>query len=144
LTGSVTLTVPGSLQGEKALRTWLNTPDPDRGTYPEPFLAPLPELVRRATSDGLVSLSDGQRKAIDQLHAELRNEFMHMSYGGWSIEIAGLPAILLEVLSVVSSSWRANGFSATSATASVRNLSRPSNRSTGLHWRCALSFPDIK
>jgi hypothetical protein len=86
-------------KGEKTLRNWLNAPD--RGAYPKPFLAQLPKLVDRAKSKGLVSLSKAQSEAIDKLHTELRNNFMHMRYGGWSIEIAGLPVILLDVLSVV-------------------------------------------
>ena len=49
----------------------------------------------------ILQISVAQRRAFKKLD-ELRNQFIHFSPMGWSIEIAGLPTICSEMLSVIS------------------------------------------
>ena len=46
-------------------------------------------------------LTPAQRKDIERLHNEFRNNFIHFSLDGWSIEKAGLPRIVGVALDVV-------------------------------------------
>lgn len=86
------------------------------GEYPQEFVAKFLELVRRATklekqieaAGGVLQLSSAERKALRRLNS-LRNEFVHFSPKGWSVEISGLPQIALSCVTVfrgvVSTGW---------------------------------------
>lgn len=77
------------------------------GEYPQEFVAKFCELMRRATkleeqievAGGVIQLGSAQRKALGRLNS-LRNEFVHFSPKGWSVEISGLPEIALSCVAV--------------------------------------------
>jgi predicted aminopeptidase len=68
---------------------------------PKERVADFPALLKRAKNPAWMSMSDGMPiklgadadRDLKRLH-ELRNEFMHFSAPGWSIEVAGLPRIV--------------------------------------------------
>lgn len=86
------------------------------GEYPPEFVAKFLELVRRATrqekqievAGGVFQLGSAEKKALVRLNS-LRNEFVHFSPKGWSVEISGLPGIALSCVAVLrgvrSTSW---------------------------------------
>jgi hypothetical protein len=75
--------------------TWLNADPSTRGPHPDERLAEFGELLKRciARSD-LLMLTPKQRKNIKRLHDHFRNNFVHFTPKGWSIEKAGLPWIV--------------------------------------------------
>jgi len=75
--------------------TWLNADPATRGPHPDERLAEFGELLKRciARSD-LLMLTPKQRKNIKRLHDHFRNNFVHFTPKGWSIEKAGLPWIV--------------------------------------------------
>jgi hypothetical protein len=48
-----------------------------------------------------LQLSDKQKESIRWLKHEFRNEFEHFSPKGWSIELHGMPQIIIDVLDVI-------------------------------------------
>ncbi len=85
---------------KKAAREWLEAYENDRTDYPEPWLANFLELYDRMKSrTGLPSTAE-MDKDIKRL-VEFRNDFMHFTPKGWSLQLAGLPRILGNGLAVV-------------------------------------------
>jgi|EndMetStandDraft_3_1072993.scaffolds.fasta_scaffold26320_4 hypothetical protein len=84
---------------EKVL-AWLSTATP--GLYPKERLADFPELLKRCVAgkpnfEPLV-LTPKQHKDIERLHDVFRNNFVHFTPKGWSIQKAGLPRIICAAL----------------------------------------------
>ncbi|MGH7890330.1 MAG: hypothetical protein ACRENF_07235, partial [Thermodesulfobacteriota bacterium] len=48
-----------------------------------------------------LQLSDTQKESIRWLKDEFRNEFEHFSPKGWSIELHGMPQIIIDVLDLI-------------------------------------------
>ncbi|ATC30997.1 hypothetical protein CA606_00780 [Caulobacter vibrioides] len=75
--------------------------DPD-AKAPKTYLMDLPALLKTIrqpdtqgggeTSAG-ISLTDGELNWLLRFHNDLRNQFVHFSPQGWSIEISGLPGL---------------------------------------------------
>jgi DNA-binding MarR family transcriptional regulator len=74
---------------------WLDADPATRGPDPDERLADFGELLKRciARSDLLV-LTPKQRKDIRSLHDHFRNNFVHFTPKGWSIEKAWLPRMV--------------------------------------------------
>jgi hypothetical protein len=66
----------------------------DAGPHPDERLADFGDLLRRCIRRGLLKLTRKQCKDIRRLHREFRNNFVHFTPRGWSIEKAGLPRIV--------------------------------------------------
>jgi len=88
------------------VRTLVNPED----AYPEAFLADPPTLFKRLTDDKKrfdrsggkkIELSEDVNCAFGKLHDEFRNKFMHFCPKSWSIEMSGMPRILLQVLEII-------------------------------------------
>ena len=60
----------------------------------------MPNKRRESGVGEILQISGAQRRAFKKLD-ELRNQFTHFSPMGWSIEIAGLPTMCSEILSVI-------------------------------------------
>jgi len=76
------------------LSSWLNDKTDNRGNPPAEWLATFPSLLDKCVSELGLVLSGDQRKDIERLHDNLRNNFVHFTPKGWSIEKAGLPRII--------------------------------------------------
>lgn len=85
---------------KKAAREWLEAYEQDRTDYPEPWLANFLELYARMKSQTAFSATAESDKDIKRL-VEFRNDFMHFTPKGWSIQLAGLPRLLRNALAVV-------------------------------------------
>lgn len=85
---------------KKAARDWLEAYENDRADYPEPWLANFLELYERMKSRTGFPATPEIDKDIRRL-VSFRNDFMHFTPKGWSIQLAGLPRILANALSVV-------------------------------------------
>jgi len=85
---------------KRAAREWLEAYENDRTDYPEPWLASFLELYERMKTRTGFGASAETDKDIKRL-VEFRNDFMHFTPKGWSIELAGLPRILRNALSIV-------------------------------------------
>ena len=81
---------------KKAAREWLEAYENDRTDYPEPWL----ELYDRMKSRTAFAATADIDKDIKRL-VEFRNDFMHFTPKGWSIQLAGLPRILRNALAIV-------------------------------------------
>jgi hypothetical protein len=79
----------------REMLAWLNADPATRGPDPDERLADFGELLKRciARSDLLV-LTPKQRKDIRSLHDHFRNNFVHFTPKGWSIEKAWLPRMV--------------------------------------------------
>ena len=64
-------------------------------------LAQSEEQSRLAFGSQPLVLSDSQQRSIDLLSETLRDEFMHFNPKGWSIEMHGLPGMVIDVLAVI-------------------------------------------
>lgn len=49
----------------------------------------------------VLQLSEKQRQAVRRIHDEFRNQFVHYRPTIWSIELAGMPDIILQAMAVV-------------------------------------------
>ena len=69
------------------------------------YLISFPEALRRVQADNIVNppvvLNDDQKKRFDLLNKILRNNFIHFTPKGQSIEISGIPEILLDSIAVI-------------------------------------------
>jgi hypothetical protein len=87
----------------KEMLEWLYANPAARGPYPEERLAPFGELLNRCVAgrspifEPLV-LTPEQHKDIKRLHDHFRNNFVHFTPKGWSIEKAGLPRMIRAAL----------------------------------------------
>jgi len=90
-TGTSILTKKSAIE----MLRWLDADQARRGPHPDERLADFGELLKRciAKSDLLV-LTPKQRKDIRRLHDHFRNNFVHFTPQGWSIEKTGLPRIV--------------------------------------------------
>lgn len=97
----------GALQ--KALQAdWLNWFDNRQGQPPKERLASFGELLkwvcdadRMLDSGGKsIELTAIQKRDLNKLHDNLRNEFSHFSPKGWCIEAAGLPRIIATAVDI--------------------------------------------
>jgi hypothetical protein len=84
--------------GRKTLQ-WLQTPSKQRGREPKARMAEFGVLLKRCMTKGghfgpALVLPLQQKKDIDRLHKEFRNNFAHFTPKGWSIEKEGLPRIM--------------------------------------------------
>lgn len=85
---------------EKVARAWLKAYESNQTDYPEPWLASFLELYDRMkarTGFPATAEIDADIKRI----VSLRNDFMHFTPKGWSIQLAGLPRIFENALLVV-------------------------------------------
>lgn len=57
--------------------------------------------MRRLSFGKPLVSSPSQRKSIDYVHKIFRNKFIHFSPKGWSIELHGIPSIVMDVLDVI-------------------------------------------
>jgi hypothetical protein len=74
---------------------WLDADPATRGQCPKERLADFGELLKRCIArSGLLELTPEQRKDIGRLHDHFRNNLVHFTPKGWSIEKAGLPRIV--------------------------------------------------
>jgi hypothetical protein len=85
---------------KKAARDWLEAYENDRADYPEPWLAHFLELYDRMKSRTGFAATAEIDQDIKRL-VSFRNDFMHFTPKGWAIQLAGLPRILANALSVV-------------------------------------------
>ncbi len=60
-----------------------------------------PRWMRMFVHSKYLQLSEQQKESIKWLKDEFRNEFEHFSPKGWSIELHGMPQIIIDVLDVV-------------------------------------------
>lgn len=76
---------------------------------PKEFLADSNELFERLSNkdkrherveEGVLAITDSQKDSFRRLH-NLRNDFSHFTPKGWSIELAGLPNIFLNIVEVI-------------------------------------------
>lgn len=101
----------GALTDQSA-RAWIKRHEEDRrgaaGSVPDDRLASPKDLFARLTDGNkrceqageVLHFSEDQRCSFGSLH-DFRNDFAHFTPKGWSIELVGLPRILLDVLSIV-------------------------------------------
>ena len=54
-----------------------------------------------ALLDEVLSLTESQKKSINEMKNMFRDEFMHFKPKGWSIEIHGFPLITLDCLTII-------------------------------------------
>jgi hypothetical protein len=114
LQGALVCHLSGSAQlgalTERSISDWLSWYGGDRTLKPpREWLADTKELFSRLSAADkryeaagpIIRVTDAQAAAFDRLHA-LRNDFQHFTPKGWSLEIAGLPEIFLNVLDVIS------------------------------------------
>lgn len=75
--------------------------DPD-ARPPGTYLMALPDLLKtirkpdsigRGEHDPGIALTDGEFNWLRRFHDDIRNQFVHFSPQGWSIEISGLPGL---------------------------------------------------
>lgn len=85
---------------KKSARDWLEAYEQDRTDYAEPWLANFLELYKRMKELTEFPATEDIDKDIERLVA-FRNDFMHFTPKGWSIELAGLPRIVGNALRVV-------------------------------------------
>lgn len=104
LQNAIVLTISGTDQlgalSKKAAREWMEAYEQDRADYPEPWLASFLELYGRMKQRTHFSTSTDADRDIERL-VKFRNDFIHFTPKGWSIELAGLPRILQNALAVV-------------------------------------------
>lgn len=85
---------------KRAAREWLEAYENDRTNHPEPWLANFLELYERMKAQtGFAATAEGN-KDVERL-VSFRNDFMHFAPKGWSIQLAGLPRILRNALSII-------------------------------------------
>ena len=58
-------------------------------------------FMRQYTNSGTLSLTSGQKKSLEKLRKDIRNNFEHFIPKGWSIEISGMPKIVSDVVDVI-------------------------------------------
>jgi len=58
-------------------------------------------VMKRYVFSEELNIKDYQSDSLNWLINELRNEFMHFTPKGWSIEIHGLPQIILDILDII-------------------------------------------
>jgi hypothetical protein len=93
-----------SVLGKKSraeMLKWFDNHNDDRGDPPEQWLAPFPELLKRCKKHHKLTLEPQQIKDICRLHRYFRNDFIHFTPKGWSIEKAGLPRIIGAALNAI-------------------------------------------
>ena len=84
---------------------WLS--DPKGNPQPRDRLASTRELLERAKDCDLFDPSTETERRIKQL-IDLRDDFIHFTPKGWSIEVSGLPEMLLDCWNLIASlprSW---------------------------------------
>ena len=89
-TGTSILTKKSAIE----MLRWLDADTATRGPHPDERLADFGELIKRCIASDLLVLTPTQRKDIRRLHDHFRNNFVHFTPKGWSIEKAGLPRIV--------------------------------------------------
>jgi hypothetical protein len=57
--------------------------------------------MQQFTHSRTLSLTDNQKKSIGKLRKDIRNNFEHFIPKGWSIELSGMPKIVLDVVEVI-------------------------------------------
>ena len=83
-----------SKKSAKEMLAWLEKPT---DKYPQEFMADFKTLLEKTGK----KLSDREARDIRRLHS-FRNEFVHFTPKGWSLEIAGLPRIVCLALTLTS------------------------------------------
>jgi hypothetical protein len=87
-------------------KEWIAWYDSREGPPPEQWLERFDTLLKWACNakrmaiagSGALKLSAGQKRDLRRLHREFRNQFIHFAPQGWSIELAGLPGIILTAI----------------------------------------------
>lgn len=83
--------------------------DKKTGQFKEKLIS-FPEALKRIQDDQWVLqfteskallLTSNQRKSIDKLRKDIRNNFEHFVPKGWSIEISGMSKIVLDIVDVI-------------------------------------------
>ena len=81
---------------------WLAWFDTRKGPVPDEKLADFKTLLKWARDPKILSpplkLTTSQIRDLLKLHTHLRNNFTHFTPKGWSIEIAGLPRMVLAAI----------------------------------------------
>jgi hypothetical protein len=80
-------------QSAAEMLQWLEDRSENPGKPPIEWLASFGVLLDKCVDAGL-ELTAKQREDINRLHNYFRNNFMHFTPKGWSIEKAGLPRII--------------------------------------------------
>jgi hypothetical protein len=81
-----------SSNSAKAMLDWLASP---QGNAPREHVASFSDLLKKYRKKyPHLRLSDGQLAQLRKLDEHLRNNFIHFVPKGWSIEAAGLPALI--------------------------------------------------
>jgi hypothetical protein len=82
----------------KAMLTWLDNPaGPPPQEHLDDFIPLLKKYRKKYPCRGTIQ----QLRQIHKLHSEFRNSFIHFVPGGWSIELAMLPAIIRTGLDLI-------------------------------------------
>ena len=99
---------------ERSCKDWLEWHERDRHGEledfpPRDFVAGAPDLFKRLGNESsriengcgrVIAISDMQEKSFKRLHS-LRNEFVHFSPKGWSIERKYISEIICDILDVI-------------------------------------------
>lgn len=101
-----TTAAPVGAVTERNARVWLEFFEASREDKtvrpPETYIMALPDLlkaVRRANSAGdgrngsAIQVSDSELEWLGRFHSTIRNQFVHFSPLGWSIEVSGIPSL---------------------------------------------------
>ena len=59
------------------------------------------QWMRQYVSSKTIVLSESQKRSINFINKELRNNFVHYIPLSWSIEVSGMPAIVEDVIQVI-------------------------------------------
>ena len=60
-----------------------------------------PSLMEMYTFSKYLKLTDSQKEAINWLKDEFRDNFEHFSPKGWSIELHGMPQVIIDILDII-------------------------------------------
>jgi hypothetical protein len=101
-----TTAVPIGAVTERNAREWWQYFEASRGDRtirpPETYVLPLPDLIKAVRkpksagdcSEGSgVQISDSEVEWLCRFHSTIRNQFVHFSPLGWSIDVSGMPAL---------------------------------------------------
>jgi hypothetical protein len=103
----VTTAPPIGVATDRNTREWLAYFEESRldrsAERPQVKIAELPDLLKRIrrcksasdrSADSQISLSDQEFEWWREIHLELRNQFVHFTPRGWSIELSGIPDLV--------------------------------------------------
>lgn len=109
LKGTNNLNVLTKKSKEEWIQAYEKRREGEEVSFPKERLDKFSDLFKKIQRKGMLyhvpglkySPTAAQKKSVKRLHVEFRNNFIHFTPKGWSIEVLGLPQICLDCLEVI-------------------------------------------